>query len=408
MLFDQRYELAASTHSISLFARGLLAMEKTLVGVIEVDARQLLEQGIRTELQRQFSEIFDKFFVFGDKNSTSQRLCNRLKVAEQALKGFQKSFEYIQDYLGIYAATIWQTEMSAMIRNDVEMELNRLHSAQSPHHLHSITEPTPLPSMQQSFTGRILHELIAVTGVSRTTYVVSFQSWYDFKSKEIVASKSLFKLLLDTFGPEALKAIHHLLQTLIKRDLQQLNTHLISFFQKHHEDLQFLRDAVEPTLRIPSDYTKLYSNAPARILKSVNLFCPLNLYACRLGQLHLLEKSLSSELRSQCSADAVPLVDALDSLNHHAVRFFQLSGAQTMQIDRFSPLLQAVEPLQDLCGMSRQRENFYHQILLESCEGDETAAAHFKRHLPILLFLYILALLSKASIQSPSGFGSLF
>jgi WASH complex subunit strumpellin len=40
---DERYQLAKCTHAVSVFTEGLLAMEKTLVGVIEVDPKQLLE-----------------------------------------------------------------------------------------------------------------------------------------------------------------------------------------------------------------------------------------------------------------------------------------------------------------------------------------------------------------------------
>lgn len=44
---DHRYELARMTHAISVFTEGILAMETTLVGIIHVDPKQLLEDGIR-------------------------------------------------------------------------------------------------------------------------------------------------------------------------------------------------------------------------------------------------------------------------------------------------------------------------------------------------------------------------
>ena len=52
---DHRYLLARATHQISVFTEGILAMESTLLGVIQVDPRQILEDGIRKELVRQIT-----------------------------------------------------------------------------------------------------------------------------------------------------------------------------------------------------------------------------------------------------------------------------------------------------------------------------------------------------------------
>ena len=44
--------MAKLTHSISVFTEGILAMKSTLYGVIKVDPKKLLEDGIRKELVR--------------------------------------------------------------------------------------------------------------------------------------------------------------------------------------------------------------------------------------------------------------------------------------------------------------------------------------------------------------------
>lgn len=53
---DERYELAKLTHQVSVFTEGILAMEKTLLGIIQVDPRAILEDGLRKELVRQIGE----------------------------------------------------------------------------------------------------------------------------------------------------------------------------------------------------------------------------------------------------------------------------------------------------------------------------------------------------------------
>ena len=45
-----RYKVAKLTHAVSVFTDGMLMMKSTLVGVIKVDPKKLLEDGVRKEL----------------------------------------------------------------------------------------------------------------------------------------------------------------------------------------------------------------------------------------------------------------------------------------------------------------------------------------------------------------------
>jgi WASH complex subunit strumpellin len=52
---ETRYKLAKLTYEVSKFTQGILAMEKTLMGVIEVDPKKLLEDGVRKVLVNRFN-----------------------------------------------------------------------------------------------------------------------------------------------------------------------------------------------------------------------------------------------------------------------------------------------------------------------------------------------------------------
>jgi WASH complex subunit strumpellin len=47
---ELRFRLAKMTHWVATLAEGVLLMSKTLLGVVEVDPRQVLETGVRSEL----------------------------------------------------------------------------------------------------------------------------------------------------------------------------------------------------------------------------------------------------------------------------------------------------------------------------------------------------------------------
>lgn len=91
---DHRYTLAKATHQVSVFTQGILAMKRTIMGIIKLDPRQLLEDGIRAELVRQLTTAMHTFLVF--KTGQLSEFEARLAELGRKLDGFRQSFEYIQ------------------------------------------------------------------------------------------------------------------------------------------------------------------------------------------------------------------------------------------------------------------------------------------------------------------------
>ncbi|EFC38863.1 predicted protein [Naegleria gruberi] len=61
---DERYDLSRSTYEVSKYTEGILAMERTLMGIVEIDPKQLLEDGIRKELVRQIAMALHSNLIF--------------------------------------------------------------------------------------------------------------------------------------------------------------------------------------------------------------------------------------------------------------------------------------------------------------------------------------------------------
>jgi WASH complex subunit strumpellin len=185
---DQRYQMAKLTHQVSVFTEGVLAMKTTLVGIVEVDPRKLLEDGIRKELVRQNALAMHDFLVF--KTGMVGDFEARLKQLGAKLDGFRQSFEYIQDYINVYGLKMLQQELSRIINFNVEQESNsflkkKIYPWQSQYQSDAIPIPqhTPinLPKAEPSvnFMGRLARELIHQTSPSHTVYVESMQGWFD-------------------------------------------------------------------------------------------------------------------------------------------------------------------------------------------------------------------------------------
>lgn len=70
-------------------------MKSTLVGVICLDPKKLLEDGIRKELVQHISKALHDELTFSVKPKPEE-LENRLNTLGQIMDGYKRSFEYIQ------------------------------------------------------------------------------------------------------------------------------------------------------------------------------------------------------------------------------------------------------------------------------------------------------------------------
>jgi WASH complex subunit strumpellin len=139
------------THAISVFTEGILAMETTLVGIIQVDPKQLLEDGIRKELVLQIAEAMEKKLVFRSGKIDEMEL--RLRELATVLDGFRRSFQYIQDYVNIQGLRIWQEEFSRIVNFYVEQECNTFLKKKTLECSRATrTRPSPSPSTLLSTT----------------------------------------------------------------------------------------------------------------------------------------------------------------------------------------------------------------------------------------------------------------
>ncbi len=60
----ERYQLARLTHNVSVFTQGILNMHTTLLGIVKLNPRQTLEEGIRKQLVLQISRALHESIEF--------------------------------------------------------------------------------------------------------------------------------------------------------------------------------------------------------------------------------------------------------------------------------------------------------------------------------------------------------
>ena len=122
------------------------------------------------------------------------------------MSGYQRSFEYISDYVGIsgLGLKIWHSELARIFKFIVEQESNPLvknkvlpsesayQSRAVPIPLHSVTSSlggsVNVPGSSGfaiTFIGRLANEIMALTNPRNTVFVHARQAWYDSRTSGV-------------------------------------------------------------------------------------------------------------------------------------------------------------------------------------------------------------------------------
>ncbi|XP_011207419.2 WASH complex subunit homolog 5 [Bactrocera dorsalis] len=332
--FEDRYTVAKLTHSIAIFTEGILMMKKTLVGVIELDPKQLLEDGIRKELVRHLANALNLGLIFTTTTTKTKQqpiaeLETKLLALAKIMDGYRRSFEYIQDYLKIHGLKILQEELTRIINYNVEKECNaflrnKVQDWQSRYQSQTVPIPS-FPALQgdasksNNFIGRLAHEILQCTDPKRTIYIELKATWYEKRAphKEIL-NGCFFSKVRESIGPAGLVGLDRLYSYMfaaeLKQNLEKMQKNLAND-NMWLEALNSLSVELE-SKQFPgtnsSNPLKFYANYHNRWLK---VWPTLLEWLLQLGHKQILRQQLSFELNRSSKCNSKNLESALETFN---------------------------------------------------------------------------------------------
>lgn len=400
---EERYALANATHQVSIFTEGILAMEKTLLGVIQIDPRAILEDGLRREIVRQISIAMHttlKFTKTDNAPLASHHAANKaFGILAARIGGFRRAIEYVQDYVDLAGLKIWQEELSRIMCYNVEAETNKylqkkIFDGQSRYQSRAIPIPRFLPTKDEptcvNFMGRVLACLLRMTEPQSTIYSPECGGWFTSDGQE-VCGIGTFALLRKCVGISGLAGLDRLLSFRIVYELQQFLKFYRSAIKNYAVLLEQIRDGLFPEGKIPGDAARLYTVA---VKKTEKLMLPLLTCQRRIGQAQLLKKMIGTELQFRSRLDANLLFQAVSTLDEGLmcdIKEHYRDPSKPMPTDS-NPLLSKLSELLDTSGSSDCMSKIY--ITSDPLEG-----------LPVLLLLFVVSYVPK--LQYDKDFGAL-
>ena len=287
------------------------------------------------------------------------------------MSGYQRSFEYISDYVGIsgLGLKIWHSELARIFKFLLEQETNPLVKIKvlaSESTYQSRAVPIPLHTINSNvaggiasvvnnsaitFIGRLANEIVALTNPKSTIFVPARQSWYDSRtlgkfwlalvkilndakkifapnwniiifliimyfSEEIVSVSKLFPLLESAIGLNGLSGLDKLYGLRIKSVCLQrefLHAADVTVFRDKNwiDMLENLADSLNNGFVMAAPYKFYYQQHISRAAKPLTT---LSEAIVNIGHLQLLRGSISYQLSSSSKFDAKLLYSSLTTL----------------------------------------------------------------------------------------------
>lgn len=290
---DDRYRVSQLTYKLSVFTEGILMMKKTLVGVIELNPQQLLEEGIRDEFKDTLFKTLSQGLVFNSKASLMDTQ-KQLQFLAVKMKGFKQAFQYVQEYLNIYALKFFHAEVRNCIQEDCDKS-TRVKTKE-------ITNDT--------FIGRLAREIIRVTDPKTHIYVDLLKTWFDRKTTKEAVDPGLFAMIY-SIAPILLKTLNTLYSAKVSVELQCLNESFEKGVMGDKQWLPMLQELEQTKTTFHQDPVKFHNQF---IVKASKIIPELEETVITIGHLQLLRLYAVYQMRLG-SYDAIDVSGCLINLN---------------------------------------------------------------------------------------------
>lgn len=219
VLAEERLQLARAARQLSALSSGVLAMEGVSIGVIQLRAKSLLEDGLRNELRACIVGTCNEFRIEGAKEGLEAQL----SALRARLGALRRAFEICQDHMRVAVLRIWDEEWRTYIRECALREEQSMRGAKS-----TAAKDKPASGFfvkvkqtgPTSFYGQLLSAVLALSDPATSMFLRPVSGWFDANGEKRVGLQ-LWAALRKTVGVEGLTSLDHLLAVRARASLQK-------------------------------------------------------------------------------------------------------------------------------------------------------------------------------------------
>ena len=315
---EDRERLAKLTKEISILTSGVLAMKTTLMGVITVDPKRMLEEGIRKQLVKKIIDVLYKCLVpKADQGPVNSEKFNKvIESVGKELEGIRHSFEYMGDYVNIDGLRIWHHEYNRVMCFIMEQESNRFLRKkimvwQSDYQ--SKVAPIVLPKMNKRFTtclGKFMNSIIDLTKHSNgATYCGITGGWLNHNTGEEVLGTKTIKNMCNAMGIEGTSSVDYMLSFVLADHLKKF---FLAMEKGHFGNFSSLMQNLLGLWPAPPENNEVYTDVLSQVKPHLHEWTTL---ICNIGQIQLLKATIDGHMTLKCELEAQALHFMLGNAN---------------------------------------------------------------------------------------------
>eukprot|EP00929_Paragymnodinium_shiwhaense_P079857 TRINITY_DN41625_c0_g1_i1.p1 TRINITY_DN41625_c0_g1~~TRINITY_DN41625_c0_g1_i1.p1 ORF type:complete len:1211 (+),score=268.80 TRINITY_DN41625_c0_g1_i1:174-3806(+) len=323
-----RDNVGQMTQQIALLMRGIRETDVAVLGVLRLEPREVLVQGLRRELASKIEDQFARLvFSLGGRPSREDFLKPVFELAARC-QSLSRAFEHVQDYLGISAMKLWHAEAARITRFMLHMELQarlkrRLPLARSCPHFDPdcpigfpdrTAEATGDFKRGRSFVTRTAEALLAITE-PKITAGGYHAEWREKKTGECLFDSGALEALHAALGPVAVSALSKLLGFRVAGALRGLVGYLAKETKLGTEQNAILQEAAKQACSAPGGTADAVRCLHAAAQRCPDLLKSLVETLAVVGQHQLLRRRLHGALRLHCHLEAPLAAGAINALD---------------------------------------------------------------------------------------------
>ncbi|KRX07259.1 hypothetical protein PPERSA_00416 [Pseudocohnilembus persalinus] len=317
--YQERYDLANHSYRISLLTESILSMEKYLIGVIEINPKDILDEGIQKELIKLIQKILNRVLVF--KKGTIQEFQEKLQILAKNLEGFKEAVVYIQDFISTYGVKIFHQQFDRLITNYIDMEQEAFIQNTFDIDFMFYEEDIPLPNVEKNkqygsvnFMGRLLKQILNLTNGKNAVFIEQSLGFYEIGTGVEIITLKTMGLLYKCIGISGLSGLDQFLGFNISttmRDIMKIYRKKVTKDGERYlrDSFQKLSDLTNSGAGFEKTIAELQKNFGGLIQSLVK---PLQ----QIGHMILIRKLLCLQLQLMSKVGSKRLYLCLENLNN--------------------------------------------------------------------------------------------
>ena len=324
---ETRSKMAAHQYKISMFTDGILGMDKCLMGVIEVDPKELLVKGISMKLMKYITKLLNEMLIF-KKDLTIEVFDTTINATAAGLENIKAALKYSQELIGINALKLWREQITHMMDFYIEYETSPVNiEKEKILKKYKEMKKIEIPIYDsndgfKTFLSRLISGFKFLTSPTKPIrYFSTCNSWFDFDGKFVFGSKTI-QNIVNIIGVVGATGLDKIISYMISKKINKFAKTYCKFMDgQKKQQINYIRKLIRKESSIELNESVI-TNIDKTIINFDSSFKTFFGELELIGRLQLIRKIIQEKLLQLARVDSKGFYQAVSNMNRCSLPSF--------------------------------------------------------------------------------------